>query len=318
MSILNQNWDGNIIEDIEIVLVDDCSTDKTKQILKHYNIQYSNINVYSTEKNSGYPSIPRNIGIEKSKGQYLMFMDNDDEYCEDICKTLFETIIQEEADIITCNYYNIFDSKISEIKLKLNVENYTQKNNFIILDSYNAILLNDILIWTKIYKKSIIIENNIKFPKRGCEDVFFNINYFINSQKIIYLNNYFGIKRHMRKDSLSVYPDANRIIQDIKCSTKIQKILDSHIKTSEFRFSYLKESISHCYFRILNLKNKKDMEILLNYIYELENKFSFDENIDVLIYDFINFFVKKKQFNIAVLIINMINLLKIIYNKLFN
>lgn len=179
MSILNQNWDGNIIEDIEIVLVDDCSTDKTKQILKHYNIQYSNINVYSTEKNSGYPSIPRNIGIEKSKGQYLMFMDNDDEYCEDICKTLFETIIQEEADIITCNYYNIFDSKISEIKLKLNVENYTQKNNFIILDSYNAILLNDILIWTKIYKKSIIIENNIKFPKRGCEDVFFNINYFI-------------------------------------------------------------------------------------------------------------------------------------------
>lgn len=153
-----------------------------------------------------------------------MFMDNDDEYCEDICKTLFETINQEKVDIVTCNYYNIFESKVSEIELKLNVENYTQKNNFIILDSYNSILLNDILIWTKIYKKSIIIENNIKFPKKGCEDVFFNINYFINSEKIIYLNKYFGIKRHMRKDSLSVHPNVNRIIQDIECSTNIQNI----------------------------------------------------------------------------------------------
>lgn len=237
-------------------------------------------------------------------------MDNDDEYCEDMCKTLFETIAQEKADIVTCNYYNIFESKISEVQLKLNVENYTQKNDFILLDSYNSILLNDILIWTKIYKKSIIIENNIKFPTDRCEDVFFNINYFINSEKIIYLNNYFGIKRHMRKDSLSVYPDVNRIIQDIKCSTKIQNILDSHIKTSKFRFSFLKESISHCYFRILKLKNKNDMKILLNYIYELENKFSFDENIDITLYNIINFFVKRKQFNTAILIIKIKNLLK--------
>lgn len=239
-----------------------------------------------------------------------MFMDNDDEYCEDICKTLFETITREKADIATCNYYNIFESKISEIQLTLNVENYTQKNDFILLDSYNSILLNDILIWTKIYKKSIIIENNIKFPAGGCEDVFFNINYFINSEKIIYLNNYFGIKRHMRKDSLSVYPDVNRIIQDIKCSIKIQNILDAHIKTSEYRFSYLKESISHFYFRIIKLKNKNDMKILFNYIYELEKKFSFDEKIDVLIYDFINFFVKRRQFNIAILIIKIIQFIK--------
>lgn len=96
------------------------------------------------------------------------------------------------------------------------------------------------------------------------------------------------------------------------------KILDHYIKTSKFRFSFLKELISHCYLRILKLKNKKDIKILLNHIYKLENKFSFDENFDLPIYNIINFFVKRKQFNVAILIIKIINLLKIIYNNIFN
>ena len=72
-SILNQRWDGNIIEDIEILLIDDCSTDGSKDIMNQYSKKFSNIKVYSTESNTGHPAIPRNIGIKKASAEYIMF-----------------------------------------------------------------------------------------------------------------------------------------------------------------------------------------------------------------------------------------------------
>ena len=105
-SILKQKWNGEILKDIEIILVDDCSNDNSKEIILSYSERFTNIKIYSTEINTGFPAEPRNIGIKNAKGKYIMFMDNDDEYCEDICKTLYDVITKEKADVVACNFYH--------------------------------------------------------------------------------------------------------------------------------------------------------------------------------------------------------------------
>jgi len=76
-SVINQSY-----KNWELIIVDNCSTDKTIDILNDFQSRYDNIKVYITESNSDGPAVPRNIGIQKSKGKYLAFLDSDDIWYE--------------------------------------------------------------------------------------------------------------------------------------------------------------------------------------------------------------------------------------------
>jgi glycosyltransferase involved in cell wall biosynthesis len=64
-------------DEYEVIVVDDCSTDDTLEVLGNY-VKIKNFRVISLEKNSGGPAVPRNVGIENATGKYVMFMDSDD------------------------------------------------------------------------------------------------------------------------------------------------------------------------------------------------------------------------------------------------
>lgn len=72
-SLLNQIYDN-----IEIICVDDCSTDNSYGILKKYSEKFPNIKLLKTPKNSGCCSNPRNLGLKNSTGDYVQFLDIDD------------------------------------------------------------------------------------------------------------------------------------------------------------------------------------------------------------------------------------------------
>ena len=89
-------------ENIELILVDDNSSDNTKSILERLNAKYENVKTIFLEGNSGSPSKPRNIGIQNSSTDYIMFLDNDDSFCDDFCEKMYSTIRSNEAEIVTC------------------------------------------------------------------------------------------------------------------------------------------------------------------------------------------------------------------------
>src|SRR5699024_10955099 len=76
-SITNQSLDSR---HYEIIIVDDCSSDKTIELVE--NLRYEFMKVIKLSENTGGPSIPRNVGIQESEGQYIYFLDSDD-YLED-------------------------------------------------------------------------------------------------------------------------------------------------------------------------------------------------------------------------------------------
>ena len=107
-SVINQSFG---FDNIELIIVDDCSTDNSKKIIEEFSQKFKNIKAIFFENNRG-PSISRNIGIDNATAEYLMFLDSDDEFVKDYCETMYSTIIDGDFDICTCaNYSKFIDIK---------------------------------------------------------------------------------------------------------------------------------------------------------------------------------------------------------------
>lgn len=185
-------------ENIELILVDDNSSDNTKSILKDLSEKYENVKTIFLEENSGSPSKPRNIGIENSSTDFIMFLDNDDTFCDDFCEKMYSTIISKDAEIVTCRNYDVTDGKVSKYHSILDT-----KDKYIYLNSIeedpSLLSTTSMLIWNKIYKKSLFLNNNIRFPEGTLyEDVYFNLQSYLNAKGIIYLNDYYGYNYNIR------------------------------------------------------------------------------------------------------------------------
>ena len=120
-SIINQTIG---FENIELILVDDKSTDNSKDVIKKYAEEYSNIKPIYLDKNSGYPGFVRNKGMEVVTSEYLMFIDSDDEYETDMCEILYNTLIENNTDCVKCNYIRIDNFSNSQ---PLNSNNINKK-----------------------------------------------------------------------------------------------------------------------------------------------------------------------------------------------
>lgn len=95
-SVLEQDYSN-----IEVICVDDCSTDNSYSMLKEYEMEYPNVKVFQTEVNSGCCSNPRNLGMKHATGQYVQFVDIDDMFVDGhVISTLVGICQKEELDYL--------------------------------------------------------------------------------------------------------------------------------------------------------------------------------------------------------------------------
>ena len=120
-SILNQS-----LSEIEIICVDDMSTDNSKHILKQYSLLDDRIKIYSHDKNRG-PGAARNTGIKYATGEYLGFIDSDDIPDKNFFKELYQVAIKNNADIAKGLYKNMETGECSEL---INIKIKGNKNYF--------------------------------------------------------------------------------------------------------------------------------------------------------------------------------------------
>lgn len=190
-SIVNQDYKGQI----EIVCVDDCSQDNTVQIIKNYkNSGHSNITILENKENMG-PGNSRNIGIQHSTGQWIAFCDSDDWYDEDFVSSMVYNALENDSDIVMCNYKKVLESNGSVITvdyLKNISDNYTNEDCII----YSKASLCLLLVKRYIFR-------NVKIPDlRNGEDIAIVPVLEAKAKKITYIEkapyNYF-----IRKNSVS-------------------------------------------------------------------------------------------------------------------
>ena len=152
--------------DLEIIIVNDGSTDDTQKIINWYAKNYSN--VVSVEKENGGVADARNKGIEIAKGDYIAFMDNDDLIRPDMISKLYNTITKNKCDVAIAPLYRITDNGYTQhCKLPF-IEDIP-----IDIDKYFEIMYTpgyyNCAIWNKLYKASMVKEHPL--GKLKYEDV---------------------------------------------------------------------------------------------------------------------------------------------------
>ena len=154
-SLVNQTLD-----DIEIIPIDDKSTDKSRNIIKRYSKKYKNkIAPIYLEKNIGQ-GFARNIAIDKSTGEYILFVDSDDYIALQTCEVLYKKAKEKDFDIICFDINQIINGVVKEKKLKYN----SSIEGNIDSSKRKEIFKSSGYFTTRMYKRIMLIDNDIKFP----------------------------------------------------------------------------------------------------------------------------------------------------------
>ena len=207
-SILSQTY-----ENIEIILIDDGSTDKSAEICDKYALKDKRVRVI--HKINGGVSAARNDALQQANGQLIMFVDSDDWINSETCETAVSTMQESGADVVMWTYISenngnqspkiIFGSDTifegTNVKEKLHRRLFGLTGE----ELANPELADSLCpVWGKLYKKELILDNNISFvdlSKIGTyEDGLFNIEVFSNVEKAVYLNKFLY---HYRRENTS-------------------------------------------------------------------------------------------------------------------
>ena len=165
--------------DLEILLIDNGSTDSSGSICDTYASEYSNISAYHIE-NHGVGSA-RNFGLAKAQGEFICFVDADDYLVGNLFSNM-ENQLDSELDLLVFSYYNSLEKNLSETTRSakiLPIEGKKDRNQFIAL--FTELFLSDMMytVWNKIYRREFLEEHRIMFEQYELgEDVRFNLNVF--------------------------------------------------------------------------------------------------------------------------------------------
>ena len=178
-SVVNQT-----LKSIEIIVVDDGSTDNSKDIIRDFELKDSRVKAIY-QKNKGV-SQARNAGLKIANGEYIGFVDADDYIDLEMYESMYSKAKQFDSDIVVCNVKDIMENK-EKISLEfqeglISMENIKPKN--FLKDKYFKL---GSAVWHKIFKKSLIVENNIKFinyNEVSSEDTIFNLQAMLKSKNI--------------------------------------------------------------------------------------------------------------------------------------
>lgn len=301
-----QKWNGDFLEDIEIILIDDNSSDSSLNIIKEYASKYNNISYFTFKDNSGFGGHGRNKGIEMANGEFIILMDNDDIYLENALMTLYEVIVKEGSDLVGANY------KIDAFKKDRLYCPKGYNQNRTLNPTKNQYIFDFITTtcsfapWAKIYRKSFLEENNIKFLEdTQFGDVEFFIQCILNVNKFSILPNGYMYMYYIYETSQVRSHYKKHFYARLKTMKDIDALIKSHDLVSDAFITYC---LIDLFLVVAKLNEfKKEIEVFTD-LYE------FEKNFDNIIISKTELNILNKQYNKSIFIYKIYSLL---YNNGF-
>lgn len=180
---------------VEVIVVDDCSTDHTVPMVENIKKQHHNLKLIKLEKNSGSPSKPRNVGINLANGKYVTFLDDDDEMQVD---NLFNMVHYANMNDLDCikGYTKVVKGNEVEDRDRIECDNSNQ------LDVIKNIIAGQSTRIDIVIKRSFILENNILFNEnyKVGEDTLFYADLFSCLPQIEYYDSF--INYHYKRNDI--------------------------------------------------------------------------------------------------------------------
>lgn len=166
---------------IEIIIINDGSTDCSLAIAQEFASNYPWFKVYSIQ-NKGV-SYARNYGVSLSIGKYVAFVDSDDTVEPDYCKAMYDKAIRDENDLVVCGFdrITVLDGKMTHLSAP---DKLLDADNFAIKERRDFFSHINVGPWGKLFKRELL--SNFEFPEgiRYAEDQIFAVESFCLAQNI--------------------------------------------------------------------------------------------------------------------------------------
>lgn len=232
-SCVNQSF-----EDIEIICVNDGSTDRSLEILEAYARFDSRVKIISKE--NGGLSSARNVGVEAAQGEYILYVDSDDYISSTTVERVYDNAQKNNSDVVIFDYYWL-RAKASE-RRALTIEPFGNKyvNSTFNADSVDtdAYKYVPVSAWIKLYRTDLLKNNGITFDEGLIyEDISYWAKVFVKAKRISYLNEPLYAYMVGREDQIMARNDEK--LFDI---IKIYEIVEKEFKASGY-FEKYKSSI---------------------------------------------------------------------------
>ncbi|WP_139906065.1 glycosyltransferase [Clostridium thermarum] len=234
------------LSNIEVVAVDDGSTDDSGKILYMYALKDTRLKVIHME-NLGVAEA-RNEGMKHIRGEYVTFVDSDDWIDTDMYEEMLKIAKKQDIDIVMCGYIREFEnhSKIKNMGLEDGLIMYKEEiSKYFMRQMVGPIkgepyitenLDMHSVVWNKIYKTEIV--KNIEFCSLkeigSCEDLLFNLTTFSKANSIAYINKSFYHYRKVLISSVSNAYRPNLLEKRMNLIEKIRKVIDTNISQETY------------------------------------------------------------------------------------
>lgn len=239
-------------KELELILINDGSTDNSDAIIKGYND--SRIKYFKNDNNGIGKT--RNFGIDNAIGKYIMFVDSDDYLDKDACKILFEKAERDTLDLVVCDFYRVENDRSY-------VEHLEDFESCCLKDNPQLLLCVNLAPWNKLYNTRMIKDNDIKFIEDlKYEDAPFVCKVLDRSKRIGKVNkclNYYVI-----------HDNSETTIRDKKCFDilKIVDIIRNYFSGKEY---------------IIDCLDKLTVKIITNYT--IQQRVQLDKRTGMLFID---------------------------------
>lgn len=253
-SVCNQT-----LENIEIICVDDFSTDNSAKILQEYVAKYPNLKAVYFQKNQGVSSA-RNMGLNLAQGQYVAFVDSDDEIDLNFYEKLYTKAKETDADLVKGQAIEI---------------NYNGKKN-VIKQIPEGSKWNFLSYWVlAIYKREIITKNNLSFSSDHLigEDLLFLNKFLIAAQNLYLVNDVYYHYYRRENSSNSKILCEEKIKSALNVFEKITDNIDAKLDPESVDYSFIfYNSIMSCLDLALKTENMKARHLCANAVCNIFEK----------------------------------------------
>jgi glycosyltransferase involved in cell wall biosynthesis len=261
-------------KDWEIILVNDGSIDKSGVISKSFSENHENIHYYFQE-NKGVSSA-RNLGIEKSNAEWMIFLDADDYWDDNYLQKIFECT-KSNCDIVITGITKILENR-NKIKILFDKIGFFSIDDLLV--DFMSVQLNSGIygfVSNKIIKTSIVKKNQLKFNNRIklCEDLDFFTRYFLNCNTVFITTESGNFYNYIDKKNEVDYISLIKVFYNVKEMLIVKKAMSfENKKLLNYQFSSLK----YAYFN--ELKKINDDDILKGFLFFQNVKLENEKNVN--------------------------------------
>lgn len=227
-SVLNQT-----IDNIELLIIDDCGSDHSMDIVKAIIGDYhgcKSVRIIKHDVNKGL-SEARNTAIRVAKGKYIFFIDSDDKITENCIETLYQVMILEDVDFVISSHAhidefgNILNQHFFDERKVINESSKIKEFIFQLFDNHCIIPA-----WNKLFRLDFLRNNNISFiPKIYYEDVLFSLNTYMKAFSCAFISDVTYLYRQ-REGSIMHVGNGAFIEKEIKDNSYVYKTTKDYLR----------------------------------------------------------------------------------------